>query len=70
MNKSGGEEEEREMNGESSMEAYTLPYVKYIDSGNLLYDTGNANQGSVIAQRSGKWWEVGGSGREEAYVYL
>ena len=49
MNKSGGEEEEGEMNGESSMEAYTLPYVKYVDSRNLLYDTGNANQGSVIA---------------------
>ena len=49
MNKSWGEEEEGEMNGKSSMEAYTLPYVKYVDSRNLLYDTGNANQGSVIA---------------------
>jgi len=28
MNKGGGEEGEGEMNGESSMEAYTLPYVK------------------------------------------
>ena len=27
---------------------YTLPYVKYIASGNLLYDSGNSNWGSVI----------------------
>ena len=26
------------MNGESSMEAYILPYVKEIAGGNLLYD--------------------------------
>ena len=25
----------------------TLPYVKYIANGNLLYDSGNANRGSV-----------------------
>ena len=47
--KSRGEEEEGEMSRESSMEAYSLSYVKYIDSGNLLYYTGNANQGCVIA---------------------
>ena len=28
VEKGGGEEGEGEMNGESSMEAYTLPYVK------------------------------------------
>ena len=27
------------MNGESSKNAYTLPYIKYIASGNLLYDS-------------------------------
>ena len=36
-----------EMNGESSMEAYTLPYVKQIANGNLLYDLENSNWGSV-----------------------
>ena len=35
------------MNGESSMETYTLPYVKQIANGNLLYDSGNLKQGSV-----------------------
>ena len=29
------------------METYTLPCVKQIASGNLLYDSGNANWGSV-----------------------
>ena len=29
------------MNGESSMETYTLTCVKQIASGNLLYDAGN-----------------------------
>ena len=44
-----GQEEKGEsgMNGESCMEAYTLPYVKQIASGNLLYDSGNSNWGSV-----------------------
>ena len=40
----GGEEGEGEMNGENSMEAYTLPYVKQIANGNLLYDSENANR--------------------------
>ena len=34
-------------NGEGSMKLYTLTYVKQIASGNLLYDSGNSNQGSV-----------------------
>ena len=42
-----GEEGEEEVNGESSMEAYTLPYVKYIANGNVLYDSRNSNWGSV-----------------------
>ena len=33
--------------GESSMETYTLTYVKEIASGNLLYDSRNSNWGSV-----------------------
>ena len=43
MDKSRGEEEEGEMNGESSMEAYILQYTKQIDDGNLLQDSGNSN---------------------------
>ena len=41
------EEGDSEMNRERSMEAYTLPYVKKIANGNLLYDSGNLNLGSV-----------------------
>ena len=40
------EEGEGEMYGESTMEAYTLPYVKEIANGSLLCDSGNANWGS------------------------
>ena len=38
MDKRGEEEREGEINGESSMETYTLSYVKHVASGNLLYD--------------------------------
>ena len=37
--------------GESNMEAYTLSCVKWITNGNLLYDSGNSNQGSVQSLR-------------------
>ena len=40
------------------METYTLLYAKYISSGNLLYDTGELNQGSMVTSRGGMWWEV------------
>ena len=36
MGMGGREEEEGEMNGESSMEAYILPYVKLIVNGNFF----------------------------------
>ena len=57
-------------NGESSMETYTLPYVKQIASGNLLYDSGRANQCSVITQRGemGGRWEGGSKGRGHMYT--
>ena len=42
-----GEEAEGGTNGESSMETYTLPYVKWIASGNLLDDSANSNHDSV-----------------------
>ena len=35
------------MNRENSMETYTLSHVKLIASGNLPYDSGSSNQGSV-----------------------
>ena len=41
--------QEGKMNGASSMEAYTLPYVKQIANGNMLYDPGSSNWGSVTA---------------------
>ena len=41
-----GEEGEGEMYGESNMEIY-LSHVKEIVNGNLLYDSGNSNRGSV-----------------------
>ena len=37
------EEGEGETNWESSIGTYTLPYVKQLASGNLLYDTGSPN---------------------------
>ena len=36
-------EGEGRMNWDSGIETYTLPYVKQIASGNLLYDTGSSN---------------------------
>ena len=44
MDKGGGEQGEGEMNGNSSMDAYTLTRVKQAANGNLLYDSGNSNQ--------------------------
>jgi len=39
-----GEEGEGSTNEASSMEIYTLPYVKQIANGDLLYNSGNSNQ--------------------------
>ena len=49
----------------------TLPYVKYIANGNLLYGSGNSNRGSVPPQRGRMGREMGGRfKREGIYVYL
>ena len=56
----GGVGGEAGTNGENSMETHTRPYGKQIASGNLLYDSGNSNWGSVTTQRGGMKWEVGG----------
>ena len=46
------------------------PYGKQVTNGNLLYDSGNSNQGSVTTYRDGKGWEVGGRfKREGTYIY-
>ena len=60
MDMGKGEDGEDEMNGERSMEAYALSYIKQIANGNLLYDSGNSNWGSVTTQRAGEGWKVGG----------
>ena len=44
--------------GETSMETYTLPYVKYIASGNLLYVTGRSDL--VLCDILDGWDGVGG----------
>ena len=51
---------------------YTLPYVKQIANGNLPYDLGNSNQGSVTTQSGGMGREVGGVFKKEETqaVYL
>ena len=43
----------------------TLPYVKQIANGNLLYGSGNSNRGSLWAVR----WEEGSKEREYMYAY-
>ena len=53
------------------METYTLPYVKQIASGNLLYDAKSSDQ--VLCDNLEGWdrWEMGGRfKREGTYVYL
>ena len=45
---------------------HALPYVKQVTNGNLLYDSGNSNQGSVMTQRGDR---VGG-GKEGTCIYL
>ena len=71
MDKGTRQEGEGEINGESSLDAYTLPYIKQIASGNLLYYSGNSNWGSVTIYRDGKRWEVGGRFKKEGtHIHL
>ena len=46
MDKVGGGEGEEEMYGESNIE-FTIPCIKQIANGNLLYDLGNSNRSSA-----------------------
>ena len=61
MDTAGEAEGEGGTNRENSMETPTPPYVKETASGNLLYDSGNSNRGSVTISRG---WDGVGGGRE------
>ena len=54
-----GRGEERERCMERATWKLTLPYVKQIANGNLLYISGNSNRGSVSTQRGGMGEEDG-----------
>ena len=47
----------------------TLPYVKQIANGNLLYDSGKSNWGSVTTKRGGMGRKVGGKVKREGTVH-
>ena len=70
MDKGGEEEGEGEMNGERTMEAYTLTHVKQIASGNLLWL--GTQTGTLITLEGWEWaGEVGERFKtEETYVHL
>ena len=53
---------------ESIIETYTLPYVKYIASLNLLYDAGNSKP--VLCDNLDKWDWVEGKREVEKGGYL
>ena len=57
------EDREGGIYGESNRETYALPYVKQIANGNLLYDSGNSNWGSVNNLEG--WDGVGGRFKRE-----
>ena len=47
----------------------TLPYVKYIAIGKLLYGSKNSNRGSASTYIGGMWREMGGSFIRKGYIY-
>ena len=60
------------MNGESSIETHTSPYAKQKANRSLSHITQGAQIWcSVITQRGGMGWDVGGRFKKEGtYVYL
>ena len=65
-----GRREERVRCMERVTRKLTLPYVKQIVNGNLLYGSGNSNRGSVSIQRDGMGQEMERRfKREGIYVY-
>ena len=66
-----GRGEERMRCMERAIWKLTLPFVKYIANGNLLYVSGNSNRDSISTKRGRMWREMGGSfKREGTYVHL
>ena len=58
MDTVGGEEGEGEMYGTEYHRNFTIPHIKQIANGNLLYDSGNSNRGPVTIQKvgwGGRW---------------
>ena len=57
------------MHGKSNMETYIT--ICKIANGNLLYDSGNSNRGSISTQRARMGREMGGRVKgDRIYVYL
>ena len=54
---------------ETSMETYTLPYVKWIDSGSLPYDPGNPKP-VLYANLEGWDGDRGGRGVQEGGIHV
>ena len=55
---------------ESNMETYII-ICKLIANGNLMYDSGNSDRGSVTMQKGGMGREIGGRFKKEGtYVKL
>ena len=52
------------INWYTGIEAYTLPYTKYITNKNLLYSTGNSTQYSVMVHMGIEFK------KEQIYVYV
>ena len=50
---------------ESSLETYTSPWVKQVNSGNLLYDAGSSNP---VLRDNLEGWEVKGRFNGETYI--
>ena len=56
---------------ENSIETYTLPYVKYVASGSLMYDSGNPKPVLCDNLKGGRGREAGeGYKRERIYVCI
>ena len=58
------------MNGESSVDTYTLSCLKQMTSGELLCNAGNPAGYSVMTQRGGMEGGEGDFKREELSVYI
>ena len=70
MDMGGWGEGEGEANGESSVEAYTPPYIRQIDNGNLLCELRELRPGLCNHREGwGKGREVGGDSRGKRHMY-